>query len=77
MVTASGSGLDPDIPPAAAAIQAKRVAASRGVAVERIEERIAAHVRPPLFGVLGRPTVNVLELNLDLNATFGPPAGAR
>ena len=73
MVTASGSGLDPHIPPAAAAMQAKRVAASRGVAVERVEERIARHVTPPLLRILGRPTVNVLELNLDLDATFGPP----
>jgi K+-transporting ATPase ATPase C chain len=73
MVTASGSGLDPHIPPAAAAIQARRVAAARGVAVERIEERIARHVEPPMFGVLGRAVVNVLELNLDLDATFGPP----
>jgi K+-transporting ATPase ATPase C chain len=73
MVTASGSGLDPHIPPAAAAIQARRVAASRGVAVERIEERIARHVEPPMLGVLGRAVVNVLELNLDLDATFGPP----
>jgi K+-transporting ATPase ATPase C chain len=73
MVTASGSGLDPHIPPAAAVIQARRVAASRGVAVERIEERIVRHVEPPMFGVLGRAVVNVLELNLDLDATFGPP----
>lgn len=73
MVTASGSGLDPHIPPAAAALQVRRVAASRGVAVERIEERLARHVEPPMFGVLGRAVVNVLELNLDLDATFGPP----
>ena len=74
MLTASGSGLDPHIPPTAAAIQAKRVAAARGVTVERVEERIARHVTLPLLGILGRPTVNVLELNLDLDATFGPPS---
>jgi K+-transporting ATPase ATPase C chain len=77
MLTVSASGLDPHIPPAAAAIQAKRVAAARGVAVDRVEDRIAHHITPPLFGILGRATVNVLELNLDLDATFGPPAGAR
>src|SRR5574341_1026713 len=50
MVTASGGGLDPHIPPAAAELQAARVAAARGVAVARVRELIAAHTQPPTFG---------------------------
>jgi K+-transporting ATPase ATPase C chain len=72
MVTASGGGLDPHIPPAAAALQAPRVAAARGVPVERIRELIATHTAPPVWGFLGRARVNVLELNLALDAVFGP-----
>jgi K+-transporting ATPase ATPase C chain len=74
MVTASGAGLDPHIPPAAAELQAGRIAAARGVPLDRIRERIAAHTEAPTFGFLGRARVNVLELNLDLDATFGAPA---
>jgi K+-transporting ATPase ATPase C chain len=68
LVTASGAGLDPHISPAAAAIQAPRVASARGVPVDRIHELIAEHLEPPTFGFLGRPRVNVLELNLALDA---------
>ncbi len=71
MVTASGGGLDPHIPPAAAEIQAPRVATARGVPVERVRELIRAHTEPPTFGFLGRARVNVLELNLALDETFG------
>ena len=70
MVTASGAGLDPHIPPAAAELQADRVAAARGMPVERVRERIRAHTEPPTFGFLGRARVNVLELNLDLDGSF-------
>jgi K+-transporting ATPase ATPase C chain len=73
MVTASGGGMDPHIPPAAATLQAPRVASARGVAVERIRELIEAHLEPPTFGFLGRARVNVLELNLALDATLGAP----
>ncbi|MGH9163305.1 MAG: potassium-transporting ATPase subunit KdpC [Vicinamibacteraceae bacterium] len=76
MVTASGAGTDPHIPPAAAALQATRVASSRSVDVSRVRELIAAHTETPTLGVLGRDRVNVLELNLALDATFGPPAQA-
>jgi K+-transporting ATPase ATPase C chain len=71
MVTASGGGLDPHIPPAAAELQAKRVALARGVPVERVVELIRAHTEPPAFGFLGRARVNVLELNLALDASLG------
>lgn len=75
MVTASGGGLDPHIPPAAAELQAARVAAARGVAVARVRELIAAHTQPPTFGFLGRARVNVLELNLALDEALTRTAG--
>jgi potassium-transporting ATPase KdpC subunit len=71
MVTASGAGLDPHIPPQAAELQARRVAAARGVPVDRIRELIASHTEAPTFGFLGRSRVNVLELNLALDETLG------
>jgi K+-transporting ATPase ATPase C chain len=70
MVTASGGGMDPHIPPAAALLQAPRVAQARGVAVERVAEIIKTHTEPPTFGFLGRARVNVLELNLALDEAF-------
>lgn len=71
MVTASGGGLDPHIPPTAADLQAQRVATARGVPVDRVRELIRAHTEQPTFGFLGRARVNVLELNLALDETFG------
>ena len=68
MVTASGAGLDPHIPPAAAELQAPRVAAARGIAVDRVKELIREHTEQPTLGFLGRARVNVLELNLALDA---------
>jgi potassium-transporting ATPase KdpC subunit len=73
MVTASGGGMDPHIPPAAADLQASRVAAARRVPVDRVQEIIRSHTEPPTFGFLGRARVNVLELNLALDATLGAP----
>ena len=73
MVTASGGGMDPHIPPAAAELQAARVAAARGVSIDRVRELVQAHTEPPTFGFLGRARVNVLELNLALDATIGAP----
>ena len=69
MVTASGGGMDPHIPPAAAELQAARVAAARGVAVDLLRELIQAHTEPPALGILGRARVNVLGLNLALDDT--------
>ena len=76
MVTASGGGMDPHIPPASAELQAGRVASSRKVDVSRVRELIAAHTAPPTFGFLGRARVNVLQLNLALDETFGVPRPA-
>src|SRR5262245_16534756 len=70
MVTASGGGLDPHIPPNAAALQAPRVARARNVPVDRVRELIREHTEGPTFGFLGRPRVNVLELNLALDQAF-------
>ena len=71
MVTASGAGMDPHIPPQAAELQAARVAAARGVPIDRVRALIRDRTDPPTFGFLGRARVNVLELNLALDETLG------
>ena len=71
MVTTSGAGLDPHIPPAAAELQAPRVARARGIEVARVQALIRAHIETPTWGFLGRARVNVLELNLSLDDAFG------
>jgi potassium-transporting ATPase KdpC subunit len=68
LVTASASGLDPEISVAAANYQAVRVARTRALPLARVQALIAAHTAGRLLGVLGEPRVNVLELNLALDA---------
>jgi K+-transporting ATPase ATPase C chain len=70
LVTASASGLDPDISPAAAEYQVARVAEARkaqGMTVDKVREYVKRHTSQPLFGFIGAAAVHVLELNLDLD----------
>lgn len=67
LVTASGSGLDPDISPRAALVQVKRIAAVRGIPEQKILALVKAVTNAPLFGFLGPRSINVLQLNIALD----------
>jgi K+-transporting ATPase ATPase C chain len=67
LVTASGSGLDPDISPAAAYYQIPRIAKTRGIPVADIQALLEKSIKRRVFGIFGELRVNVLQLNLDLD----------
>lgn len=67
MVTASGSGLDPDISPASAFIQVKRVAAVRGISADNVKKLVDEHIDKPFLGLFGPSKINVLKLNIALD----------
>lgn len=75
LFTQSGSGIDPHITPRAAAIQVDRIARARGIGSDVVAGLVARHTQEKQWGMLGQARVNVLELNLALDALAPPPSG--
>lgn len=67
LVTASGSGLDPDLSPAAAFVQVKRIAKTRNIPEQQLNDLVAKNIQQPLLGLFGTARVNVLQLNIELD----------
>jgi K+-transporting ATPase ATPase C chain len=70
LLTTSGSGLDPEISPDSAQAQVPRIAKTRGISADRLDQLVAQYTRPPDLGILGEPRVNVLKLNLALDQQY-------